>query len=218
VDRWDVINRQAISSEPERRYVAALEAAAAELDCLIVADYDEAGSGVITPRVLERLMEIGRRTQMRMVATSRLRISAFCPSMVVVNEYEAAVARGMVALDLFEPVDAALLAQAGASLARKNGRTAFVTLGKAGIAVYEPDGRRERVPTVEAQGKIDIVGAGDSALAAIAVFLCAGATPVEAAMLGNIAAHVTVRKIGITGAASPDEILRTYDTFFCGQQ
>ena len=216
-DRWDVVNRRPIPSEAERRYINALESAAAELDCLIVADYDEAGSGIITPRALERIREIGRRSRLRVLATSRQRIGAFCPSVAVVNEYEAVVAHGVAGANPFEAADAALLDEAGASLARKNGRTAFVTLGKAGIAVFEPDGRRERAPTVEARGEIDIVGAGDTALAAIAVFLCAGTTPVEAAMLGNIAANVTVRKVGITGAASPQEILQSYDTFFSGQ-
>jgi rfaE bifunctional protein kinase chain/domain len=213
-ERWDVVNRRPISRDIEARYAAALEAAAGALDCLIVADYDEAGSGILTPRVLESIAEIGRRNRIRLLATSRLRIGAFRPATAVVNEYEAAMAAGLAGVSLFEPVDDESLDRAGRDLARWNDRTAFVTAGKSGMIVYEPNGKNTRVPTVEAAGEIDIVGAGDTALAALAASLCAGASPVEAAAMGNVAANVTIRKIGITGAASPEEILRNFDAYF----
>jgi len=212
-ERWDVVNRRPISPDIEARYAAALEAAG-ELDCLIVADYDEAGSGILTPPALDRIAQIGRRDRVRLLATSRLRIGAFRPATAVVNEYEAAMAAGLAGAGLFEPVDEESLDRAGRELARRNGRTAFVTVGKSGMVVYEPNGDRARVPTVEPAGEMDIVGAGDTALAAVAASLCAGASPVEAAEMGNVAANVSIRKIGITGAASPEEILRNFEAHF----
>jgi bifunctional ADP-heptose synthase (sugar kinase/adenylyltransferase) len=184
------------------------------VDCLIVADYDEAGSGILTPKALQCIVEIGGQGRIPVVATSRLRIGAFSPVTAVVNEYEAAVAAGLPGARMFEAMDTLQLDRAGLFLARKNNRLAFVTLGKAGMAVYGPDGSAVRAPTVEATGEIDIVGAGDTALAAIAASLCAGASPIEAAMMGNIAANVTVRKVGITGAASPGEILQAFEAYF----
>lgn len=41
----------------------------------------------------------------------------------------------------------------------------------------------------------------------LAAQLAAGADPIEAARLGHFAAAVTIRKLGITGTASPEEIL-----------
>jgi bifunctional ADP-heptose synthase (sugar kinase/adenylyltransferase) len=36
--------------------------------------------------------------------------------------------------------------------------------------------------------------------------LCTGATHAEAAFVGNLCASVTIRKLGTTGTASPDEL------------
>jgi bifunctional ADP-heptose synthase (sugar kinase/adenylyltransferase) len=57
---------------------------------------------------------------------------------------------------------------------------------------------------------VDFVGAGDTFHAAIAACLTAGGRAEEAAFLGNLAASVTVAKIGTTGTATPEEILDRY--------
>jgi sugar/nucleoside kinase (ribokinase family) len=54
---------------------------------------------------------------------------------------------------------------------------------------------------------VDTVGAGDTFLAAMTVALATGASASEAARFGHFAAAVTVKKLGITGAATPQEIL-----------
>ena len=56
------------------------------------------------------------------------------------------------------------------------------------------------VPGVRAEPPIDVVGAGDSVLASIAMALGAGASPAEAAEIGNLAG------IGTTGTAPPAEL------------
>ncbi len=63
------------------------------------------------------------------------------------------------------------------------------------------------VPGLQILGRIDTVGAGDSALAGIAAALAAGSGAPEAAELGNFAAGVTVQKLFTTGTASPAEVL-----------
>ena len=61
-------------------------------------------------------------------------------------------------------------------------------------------------------GEIDPVGAGDSCTSGIVSALCAGASPEEAGLLGNLVASVTVQKLGTTGTASPEEIRRAWRT------
>ncbi len=63
------------------------------------------------------------------------------------------------------------------------------------------------MPGLQMLGRIDTVGAGDSALAGIAAALAAGRSALEAAELGNFAAGVTVQKLFTTGTASPEEVL-----------
>ena len=57
------------------------------------------------------------------------------------------------------------------------------------------------------EGEIDPVGAGDEVMAALVAALGAGADPVEAAELAVLCAAITVRKLGTTGEAYPDELL-----------
>lgn len=51
------------------------------------------------------------------------------------------------------------------------------------------------------------MGAGDAVMAALVCALSAGGDPVEAAELAVLCAAITVRKLGTTGEAYPDEIL-----------
>ena len=85
-------------------------------------------------------------------------------------------------------------------------RPVFVTLGADGLLLIDEDGCRH-VPGIHVPGPVDTVGAGDSVTAGIVSSLCVGATHAEAGMVGNLAASITVRQLGITGTASPGQVL-----------
>jgi len=102
-------------------------------------------------------------------------------------------------------VDRALAETCGRELFARNGWPVFVTLGAEGVLVFT-EASCEHIPGVRVEGEIDIVGAGDSVLAGIAAALCSGATPAEAAFLGNLVASITIQQLGTTGTASPDQV------------
>jgi bifunctional ADP-heptose synthase (sugar kinase/adenylyltransferase) len=56
------------------------------------------------------------------------------------------------------------------------------------------------------RGEIDIVGAGDSVMANLAMALAAGAGTSEAMTLAMAAASVVVHQLGTTGTASQQDI------------
>jgi sugar/nucleoside kinase (ribokinase family) len=62
------------------------------------------------------------------------------------------------------------------------------------------------VPGIRVPPPIDVVGAGDSVMAGIVSALCCGATPVEAATVGNLVASITVQQIGTTGTATREQV------------
>ncbi len=70
------------------------------------------------------------------------------------------------------------------------------------------------VPTEDVPRPYDICGAGDSVSASVVSSLAAGADEVEAAFIGNMVAGVTIRKIGVTGTATLEEVLETFDGWF----
>ena len=174
-----------------------------DLDALMVADYQDIG--VITPRVLEGLNDLAAR-----VRTADL-YGRFARAHRPVSKYGAQAQRieaarwlfpdrapGLVGLEEF--AEAALYPQVDC------GCPLFITLGEKGCLVLS-NGESHLVPAVRISPPVDPVGAGDTFLAALTAALAVGASPLEAARLGHLAASVTVRKLGITGAASPEEIM-----------
>ncbi len=104
------------------------------------------------------------------------------------------------------PVSREMTARAAQALFSRWGKAVFITRGPRGILGQDASGAFE-VPGLQIMGRIDTVGAGDSALAGIASALASGRGCLEAAVLGNLVAGVTVKKLYITGTASPQEIL-----------
>ena len=84
------------------------------------------------------------------------------------------------------------------------GAPVFVTCGERGILVSDP--AVTLVPTLKATGPIDPTGAGDSVSAGAVLSLTSGATPAEAALIGNLVASITIKQLGTTGSATPDQV------------
>jgi bifunctional ADP-heptose synthase (sugar kinase/adenylyltransferase) len=106
--------------------------------------------------------------------------------------------------------------EAMGKLERQTGKSVFITCGANGVACKQAE-ENYLVPAVCQPGPIDICGAGDACTAGIVSALCAGADHREAAFIGNLASGVTVRKIGTTGTASPEEMVALYDEQFGGK-
>lgn len=106
--------------------------------------------------------------------------------------------------------DAAPALDAGDALRRRFHRPVVITDGANGCYVFELD-LITHIPALPCAGAVDIVGAGDSFLAGLAVGYAASRDWVKAAQLGICCSAVTIRKIGQTGSASPEgitEVLR----------
>lgn len=72
----------------------------------------------------------------------------------------------------------------------------LITLGSAGMMLFEQDGSISSVPTT-AKRVADVSGAGDTAIAVLSTMVAGGATIREAATVANIAAGVVVGEPGI---------------------
>lgn len=207
LERLDIKNRAPLSPALEARLIAQLTERlqpGCPLHAVVIADQvEERNCGVITDRVRQALAELAEACpDVVFFADSRVRIGEFRNVTIKPNKHEAARAlhpdwTGDVTLGQAEAF--------GRELAARHDRTVYVTVGEAGILVCKPDSV-ERAPAPPVGGPIDIVGAGDSATAGIVCALCAGADPIEAAFVGNLCAAVTIRKLGTTGTASPDEL------------
>jgi bifunctional ADP-heptose synthase (sugar kinase/adenylyltransferase) len=134
-----------------------------------------------------------------MFADSRARIDRFRGVIIKPNLHEAYAAWGQhpEAVNDYHRVAEALSVQTQ--------QPVVITLAGDGVLVLEK-GTLHHIPGIPVDCEIDVVGAGDSVMAALAISCAAGATLVEAAEIAMLVAAVTIRKLGTTGTATPAEI------------
>lgn len=196
--RIDFENRAPVPARLENALLDALDGVAGQVDVLLVSD--QMDFGCVTANVRERVQTLGA-AGMTVIVDSRSRIGAYQNVIVKPNEVEAARAYGGEGSD-FEGLTRAA--------SRRTGRPAIVTVGAQGCYVAEGE-RVRHVPGLPVPLPVDTVGAGDTFLAALGCALAAGASLETAAGVSNLAASVTVCKIGTTGTASRAELLAAFD-------
>ena len=211
MNRIDIKNRTVTPETVQEQIVASIEELADRVDAMIIMDQvSEVNCGVVTDTVRECLIRLGREHRPPLIyADSRERIGLYREMIIKCNDREA-----LEQFDLYygQTVAPELLQQCGIELAHRTGRMVFITRGEQGQLIFDPAITEAiRVPAVRVEGEIDICGAGDATSAALVSSLCAGATPEEAAMIGNLTASVTIRKLGQTGTASPAEVLAAWE-------
>ncbi len=209
LNRLDLRNNRPLSATTEERLFTHLEKVFRMTDGLIVLDQvNEEGWGVINPRIREYLAALAAKSPDKlMFVDSRRHIDRFSAGVLKPNRVECLTAMGLPAPAEGEPIPRELLDEAARGLAKRTGRPLFCTMSHEGILVVRPNGEAVRVPSFPISGPIDIVGAGDSATAGIVASLLCGATPVEAAAVGNLVASITIQQLGTTGTATPQQLL-----------
>jgi rfaE bifunctional protein kinase chain/domain len=201
--RIDFGNANRLEPGTSAALIDALKGAVGELDCVIV--NQQLLHGIHTPELRSGLAELIAETGGSFICDSRSFSDSYNGAVRKLNDREALRLVG-VEWEREDPVPRADAEGALECLYARWKTPVFLTRGSRGMLVRHGGGVHE-VPGLQILGRIDTVGAGDSALAGIAAALAAGSDPVSAATLGNLAAGVTVKKLFITGTASPGEIL-----------
>jgi rfaE bifunctional protein kinase chain/domain len=201
LNRFDTKNRTPLPMEIETELITRLHGLFRRpLGIVIVDQVSEPNCGVITDRVRLALSELARAYSTTIVlADSRERIGEFRDVMLKPNIHEAMRATGL-----------SDLTAAGRELFHRTQRPVIVTHGDRGMYLFDLEGKCH-IPAMPVAGPIDVVGAGDSAMAGLVAALCAGGTLAEAALVGNLAASLTIQQLGVTGTATRAEILARFE-------
>ncbi len=208
LNRLDIKNRQPLPDDLQEQVMDAVRNLLPQVQAVVVSDQvQERNFGVITDKVRETLNQLAKEHPDKIFyADSRERIGEFQNFVIKPNRYEAAKA---VHGEWHGSVSVEQAAAFGKALFDRNRKPVFVTVGEHGILVFCNDGAWH-VPAVPVSGEIDIVGAGDSVTGGIVPTLCLGAHPVEAAIIGNLVASITIQQIGVTGTATPSQVLERF--------
>jgi len=177
--------------------------AVARADALVLEDYNK---GVLVPRVIEEAMSAARAKGIPIVVDPKYRnfFSFRGATIFKPNRRELEAALG-AEVDLEHPE------ALPATFAKLGVEHLLLTLGEHGMVLISSGGVVKRVPTV-ARAVYDVVGAGDTVTAYLALSLAAGGTPSEAAVIANFAAGVEVGKLG-AATVSPEEVVEAYDEY-----
>ncbi|MEM1366872.1 MAG: PfkB family carbohydrate kinase [Cyanobacteria bacterium P01_H01_bin.15] len=169
----------------------------ASVQAVVCSDY---GDGTLTQPVIEAALEHKRVIVDTQKALERYpQATVFTPNL---PEAEKAVGYGI-------DDDAGLL-RAGEDLLNKTqAQLILITRGDDGMSLFErnPDGslKIQHVPAFNKTDVYDVTGAGDTVVSALTLALCQGASTWDAAVLGNLAASLVVRKFG-TATTSAQEM------------
>ena len=202
--RLDFCNYKPISEAAEKALLISLEKVVKDLDVLCVSD--QLQYGCITPAIRQQIMKYAGEG-LTVIVDSRDRIGEYKGVIMKPNEIEGwRVVHGSDAsrTDTFETYVTTV-----EKLVQINQAPVCMTIGPNGCLYADKDGvtHAEAYPV---EPPIDIVGAGDTFLAAFGIALGAGIEPALAASFGNLASSITVKKIGTTGTASPEELIKAW--------
>ena len=183
------------------RVLAAVRTAVERADAVVLEDYNK---GVLVAAVIEESLAAATARGIPVIVDPKYRnffsyrgATIFKPNR---RELESAVGATM---DVEHPETLPALVQ------RLGVANLLLTLGERGMVLVGAKGETVRVPTT-AREVYDVVGAGDTVTAYLAVMLAAGATVAEAAVIANFAAGVEVGKLG-AATVSGEEVLAAYD-------
>ncbi|MGI5958199.1 MAG: bifunctional heptose 7-phosphate kinase/heptose 1-phosphate adenyltransferase [Massiliimalia sp.] len=203
--RLDFNNQTPLSEELEQQLMERLEEAVDGADILVVCD--QLKNGCLTERLIEKIEQLGKT--MPVIVDSRDRIGRFRNVMIKPNEVETCHCLG---ISEESAADLETMKQAAAGLEKRNGKPVLVTLGAQGV-LWSEDQKVIQVPAYQVMPPIDFVGAGDAFLAGFSAVYSLDVCSEVKLSFANLVPAVTIRKIGTTGTACPEELRKAYDEY-----
>ncbi|NLI83618.1 MAG: D-glycero-beta-D-manno-heptose-7-phosphate kinase [Deltaproteobacteria bacterium] len=199
VVRCDRERRNPIGASALERVLSFVRNHVSHVMAIVVSDY---AKGMITGDLMEGLRTIRSQNPLPIVVDPKVRATDLYRGVTLVtpNHHEASRMSGL------EIRDGESLDHAGRLLLRKlECEMLLITRGKEGMRLFLKDEKTVDIPTV-ARRVYDVTGAGDTVLATVSLGLISGLSPVEAAILANVAAGIVVGEVG-TVAVSPEQLL-----------
>ncbi len=188
-----------LTKEDEDRVLAVIEANISSSAVLLLSDY---AKGVLTDRVVSGAIELARRHGRQVVVDPKSKNFARYAGATVItpNNKEIEAGTGIEAVDNATAVEAGL-----AALHQADVEAVLVTRAEHGMTLVPRGGAAVHISS-RAREVADVVGAGDTVIATLALALGAGSNLAEAARIANAAAGISVSHHG-TSTVSPGELL-----------
>ena len=200
--RFDYEKKGDISRNTEQKILSSIKEIIKDIDAVIVSDY---AKGTITGDLMEALKELCKKNSMLLIVDPKPEHKKYYKNVTLItpNTTEAKKMAGLSedAEEDVESVGKRLLAELNSNV--------LITRGERGMSLFEKNGSILSIPTF-AKEVYDIIGAGDTSVAALALALASGASLEESAIIANHAAGITVGKVG-TSTVTAEELKRSIE-------
>ena len=202
--RFDYEKKGYVGKETEDRILDFLKSKIKSVDAVIVSDY---AKGVVTKTLMEKLKELCKENNKSIVVDPKPRHKDFYRNVALITPNHAE-ARSMAGIGEEEDAkeDIEVL---GNKLLKDLNSNILITRGEKGMSLFCKDGTIKHIPTF-AKEVYDIIGAGDTSVAALTLALASGASFEESAIIANYAAGIVVGKIG-TSTVSINELKKSIE-------
>lgn len=200
IDRESV---EEVSPSIEAKIIANIEKAVPLHDAVILSDYN---IGMMTKNIIEKTIEIAKKYGKIVVVDAQKDLNRYKGATAMTpNQPDTEKFIGYFIKDEFT------LKKAGKDMLSKTDcDMILVTRGGDGMVVFENNGDISKIPVFNKTDVFDVTGAGDTVVATFTLALAAGLTPEESAIIGNLAASITIRHFGCA-TTTTKEIAKNLD-------
>ena len=198
--RLDRQTNEFLSPVTEEKMIANLEKAIPEHDAVILSNYH---IGTLTHKVIDKTIELANKYNKIIVVdaqkemTSYKNITSMTPNLPDTQK----------SVGFFIEDETSMKKAGDKLLYETNAESVLITCGADGMFVTEKNHKYTKIPVFNKSEVFDVTGAGDTVTAVYTLALAAGANPVYAAIVGNIAASLVVRQYGCA-TTTEAELLR----------
>lgn len=178
-----------ISAETEKKLIDTIKKLIPQHDAIILSDYH---IGTLTDKVISSIVNTARVLDKPVIVDAQKELNRYngvtsmTPNLPDTQKH--------VGFFLKSKADFVL---AGRKLTEETGAPAvLITCGSDGMVVITKNGKYTHIPVFNKSKVFDVTGAGDTVTATYTLALATGASPVEAAIIGNIAAGIVIKQFG----------------------
>lgn len=187
--RIDRQTKTPVSGEVEQKIIENIKKAIPFYDGIIISDYH---LGCLTENVIKTATDEAKKSDKIIVADIQKEMERY---------------KGVTAITPNQPdtekfiskyiKDDKTLEAAGFELMKElDLKSLLITRGENGMALFEKGKDFVKIPAFNKKEVFDVTGAGDTVVAAFTLALCAGFSPLESAIIGNLAASIVIRYFG----------------------
>ena len=189
-----------ISKETEDKLIKKIEKLLPEHNAVILSDYH---LGTLTDGIINTVVKLAKKNNIPVIVDAQKDLNRYTG----VTSMTPNLPDTQKHVGFFLKNKADFILAGNKIIKETNCEYVLITCGSEGMVVIEKNSNYTRIPVFNKSKVFDVTGAGDTVTALFTLAIAAGAEPVYAAIIGNIAAGIVVKQFGCA-TTTIEEILK----------